>query len=42
MPVATPGEQEPGVSRIPVYRGDLDHMEGIVHVKDILHALKGI
>jgi len=28
-----------GVSRIPVYRGDLDHIEGIVHVKDVLHAL---
>jgi CBS domain containing-hemolysin-like protein len=28
-----------GVSRIPVYRGDLDHVEGMVHVKDILNAL---
>jgi CBS domain containing-hemolysin-like protein len=27
------------VSRIPVYRDDLDHIEGFVHVKDILHAL---
>jgi CBS domain containing-hemolysin-like protein len=25
-----------GVSRLPVYRGDLDHTEGIVHVKDVL------
>jgi CBS domain containing-hemolysin-like protein len=28
-----------GISRIPVYRGELDHIEGIVHVKDVLHAL---
>lgn len=28
-----------GVSRIPVYRGDLDHMDGIVHVKDVLQAV---
>jgi CBS domain containing-hemolysin-like protein len=28
-----------GVSRLPVYRGDLDHIEGIVHAKDVLQAL---
>ena len=27
-----------GVSRLPVYRGDLDHTEGIVHVKDVLES----
>ncbi len=27
-----------GVSRLPVYRGDLDRTEGIVHVKDVLDA----
>jgi CBS domain containing-hemolysin-like protein len=27
-----------GVSRLPVYHGDLDHTEGIVHVKDVLEA----
>jgi len=27
------------VSRVPVYRGDLDHIEGFVHVKDVLHAV---
>ncbi len=25
-----------GLSRIPVYRGDLDHVEGMVHAKDVL------
>jgi CBS domain containing-hemolysin-like protein len=29
-----------GCSRIPVYRGDLDHIEGIVHVKDVLQAIQ--
>jgi CBS domain containing-hemolysin-like protein len=29
-----------GFSRYPVYRGDLDHTEGIVHIKDILAALR--
>jgi len=28
-----------GVTRLPVYRGDLDRTEGIVHAKDVLHAL---
>jgi CBS domain containing-hemolysin-like protein len=28
-----------GFSRIPLYRGDLDHVEGIVYVKDVLKAL---
>jgi len=28
-----------GLSRIPVYRGDLDRSEGIVHAKDLLEAL---
>ncbi len=28
-----------GFTRIPAYRGDLDHIEGIVHAKDILHLL---
>jgi CBS domain containing-hemolysin-like protein len=27
-------------SRYPAYRGDLDHTEGIVHIKDILAALR--
>jgi CBS domain containing-hemolysin-like protein len=29
-----------GFSRYPAYRGDLDHTEGIVHIKDILAALR--
>ncbi len=29
-----------GFSRYPVYRGDLDHTEGVVHIKDILRALR--
>jgi CBS domain containing-hemolysin-like protein len=28
-----------GLSRIPVFRGDLDRIEGIVHAKDVLQAL---
>src|SRR5262249_28653806 len=32
--------QEHGFSRIPIYRGDLDRMEGIVHAKDVLRALR--
>src|SRR5262249_6750151 len=28
-----------GFSRIPVYSGDLDHIEGIVHAKDVLNVL---
>jgi CBS domain containing-hemolysin-like protein len=28
-----------GLTRIPVYRGDLDHVEGIVHAKDVLDLL---
>lgn len=28
-----------GVTRIPVYRGDLDHTEGIVHAKDVLQQM---
>ena len=31
--------EQSGVSRIPVYRGDLDHIEGIVHAKDVLQHL---
>jgi CBS domain containing-hemolysin-like protein len=30
---------ERGFSRIPVYRADLDHVEGVVHAKDVLKAL---
>ena len=29
-----------GFSRIPAYHGDLDHTEGIVHAKDVLHGLR--
>jgi CBS domain containing-hemolysin-like protein len=29
-----------GFSRYPAYRGDLDHAEGIVHIKDLLAALR--
>lgn len=28
-----------GYSRIPVYREDLDHVEGLLHAKDVLNAL---
>lgn len=28
-----------GLTRIPVYRGELDHTEGIIHAKDVLNAL---
>jgi len=28
-----------GYSRIPVYRGDIDHIEGVVYAKDVLRAL---
>ena len=28
-----------GYSRIPVYRGDLDHIEGVLFAKDVLNAL---
>jgi len=28
-----------GVSRIPVYRGDIDHIEGVILAKDVLRAL---
>jgi CBS domain containing-hemolysin-like protein len=28
-----------GLTRIPVYRGDLDHVEGIAHAKDVLELL---
>ena len=28
-----------GFTRIPAYRGDLDHIEGIVHAKDVLNLL---
>ena len=28
-----------GVSRLPVYRGDLDHVEGGLHIRDALRAL---
>jgi magnesium and cobalt exporter, CNNM family len=30
---------EHGFTRIPAYRGDLDHIEGIVHAKDVLDLL---
>jgi CBS domain containing-hemolysin-like protein len=29
-----------GFTRIPVYRGDLDHTEGIVHAQDVLNLLR--
>jgi CBS domain containing-hemolysin-like protein len=29
-----------GFTRIPAYRGDLDHIEGIVHAKDVLSLLR--
>lgn len=29
-----------GFTRIPVYRGDLDHTEGLVHAKDVLDVLR--
>ena len=29
-----------GMSRIPAYRGDVDHIEGIVHAKDVLQVLR--
>jgi len=28
-----------GYSRIPVYRGDIDHIEGVIYAKDVLRAL---
>jgi CBS domain containing-hemolysin-like protein len=28
-----------GLTRLPVYRGDLDHVEGMVHAKDVLDVL---
>ena len=28
-----------GLTRLPVYRGDLDHVEGMVHAKDVLDLL---
>jgi CBS domain containing-hemolysin-like protein len=28
-----------GVSRLPAYRGDLDHVEGVLHMRDVLKAL---
>ncbi len=30
---------EEGYSRIPIYRGDLDHIVGIIHTKDIINLL---
>lgn len=32
--------EQRGVTRIPAYRGDLDHIEGIVHAKDLLQLLR--
>jgi CBS domain containing-hemolysin-like protein len=32
--------EQRGVTRIPIYRGDLDHIEGIVHAKDVLQHLR--
>ncbi|MEO8601590.1 MAG: hemolysin family protein [bacterium] len=29
-----------GFTRLPVYRGDLDHAEGVVHAKEVLNALR--
>jgi CBS domain containing-hemolysin-like protein len=29
-----------GLSRLPVYRGELDRIEGVVHAKDVLQALQ--
>jgi len=31
---------EQGVTRVPAYQTDLDHIEGIVHAKDVLDALR--
>ncbi len=45
VPVAASAEEaavrvlESGVSRLPVYRGDLDNTEGVVHAKDVLALL---
>ncbi len=30
---------EHGISRVPVYRDELDHIEGMVHLKDLMRAL---
>ena len=30
---------EHGYSRVPVYRGDLDDVEGMIYAKDVLKAL---
>jgi CBS domain containing-hemolysin-like protein len=30
--------QRHGFSRIPVYRGELDHVEGVVYAKDVLRV----
>jgi CBS domain containing-hemolysin-like protein len=32
--------EQHGVTRIPVYRDDLDHIEGIVHAKDVLPLVR--
>ncbi len=43
--ISTPRERllqfvaEEGYSRIPVYKGDLDHVAGIIHTKDIINLL---
>ena len=31
---------EEGHARLPVYRGDLDHIEGIIYARDLLHLLR--
>ena len=31
---------EEGHARLPVYRGDLDHLEGIIYARDLLHLLR--
>lgn len=31
---------ESGFSRVPVYEGDLDHVVGVVHIKDLLRRLR--
>ncbi|MFN8277240.1 MAG: gliding motility-associated protein GldE [Chitinophagales bacterium] len=32
--------RETGYSRLPVYRGDMDHIEGVLYVKDLLEHLE--
>jgi CBS domain containing-hemolysin-like protein len=39
LDIATRTIVRSGFTRIPAYRGDLDHVEGIVHAKDVLNLL---